>query len=986
MNNLFNVKLASVKASHQNKVHKSREGEKKKIEEKRREKRANQFNDRRGIEIEENAFLTAVRTRAQRMEDYRQEKLKRREEIKKKTLPPFRAGIVHHTLDSPYKYFNGKESAPPPPPPTAATSTAFKFTLAKNITKKLTIPQSPKFSKIRGHKSCHHSPTKEPCPNTTGRPKVIHFGSVIAPTSIQLDKPRPTTVTRPKDRKSLSLDRKTLPMHPDKCNNQPDKNTQVNKTNNQVTKTINQGHKANNQVIKPINKVVKPNNQDHKQNVKVIRRNSKLNEVNNQGQNLANKGIKPNNQVIKANNQLDRPNTRSRGKSVLPNSMEIENEGVSNEHITRKQSLNSAEAELCLPLREMQLECNTNESVDNSTGMKSNAIKNTSSEKLNTSYTIQENTMDVDNSKDKTKPIDETKKDILLEINAIDETKREEKSLENNRTDESKRDENDEMNISIEIPEVFVKRKSWKASLRKNSFITPPKATISSPQSLSGPEFQRRRLNEERSILHKLCYLWYDTLHTDTNIPEDIRDEIDCVVGQTKLLTSDKFQQMSNLIDQYENQSEQAQPRILENDLDSFWDMIYIQVALMYKKFDRLKQLKTDQWIDKEEEERKRKQEAKMAKNKTVRGGMAGKGGGARSKLADFIRSKRTQLGTSTATEQPTEDKDDTKVFSGVFFHIESPVSNKVQKKVTLSSPAVKKQNPKQASIMNMLAVSPLAKSLAATSLVEVTTDATASEMRRGILKKTVERDQGGEGMKKKSTGRKSRGGKKICFSLVEPESAGEEPYFTPPQTPKRAIRKTPHKPPKSNHTDSEPNHTDNEPNHTNSEHMEVSPTLAILENQRPTRVSRTPQTKSARVSKTPQLGDENNSNLLNLSEESRKSPRRTKTPQKESPKTVLIGGENNNLLSVTEEFLTHKSPRGSKTPQKGSAKLSRTPPQGRNSPLLSIPADYLPRKSPRMSKAPERLTLDDFRITPKKSKRNFVLRPSRLSVKNVCT
>lgn len=105
--------------------------------------------------------------------------------------------------------------------------------------------------------------------------------------------------------------------------------------------------------------------------------------------------------------------------------------------------------------------------------MKSNAIKNTSSEKLNTSYTIQENTMDVDNSqKDKTKPIDETKKDILLETNAIDETKREEKSLENNRTDESKREE---MNNSIEIPEVFVKRKSWKASLRKNSFITPPK-------------------------------------------------------------------------------------------------------------------------------------------------------------------------------------------------------------------------------------------------------------------------------------------------------------------------------------------------------------------------------------------------------------------------------------------------------------------------------------------------------------------------------
>ncbi|XP_017299717.1 neurofilament heavy polypeptide-like [Diaphorina citri] len=551
---------------------------------------------------------------------------------------------------------------------------------------------------------------------------------------------------------------------------------------------------------------------------------------------------------------------------------------------------------------------------------------------------------------------------------------------------------------------------------------------------------------------------------------------------------------MSNLIDQYENQSEQAQPRILENDLDSFWDMIYIQVALMYKKFDRLKQLKTDQWIDKEEEERKRKQEAKMAKNKTAvrtraqrmedyrqeklkrreeirkktlppfRAGIVhhtldspykyfnGKesapplppppstaatstafkvnfnGLYSIISFTFFHPSKRTQLGTSTATEQPTEDKDDTKVFSGVFFHIESPVSNKVQKKVTLSSPAVKKQNPKQASIMNMLAVSPLAKSLAATSLVEVTTDATASEMRRGILKKTVERDQGGEGMKKKSTGRKSRGGKKICFSLVEPESAGEEPYFTPPQTPKRAIRKTPHKPPKSNHTDSEPNHTDNEPNHTNSEHMEVSPTLATLENQRPTRVSRTPQTKSARVSKTPQLGDENNSNLLNLSEESRKSPRRSKTPQKESPKTVLIGGENNNLLSVTEEFLrlqnpesrksprrsktphkespktvliggennnllsvteefpTHKSPRGSKTPQKGSAKLSRTPPKGRNSPLLSIPADYLPRKSPRMSKAPERLTLDDFRITPKKSKRNFVLRPSRLSVKNACT
>lgn len=59
-------------------------------------------------------------------------------------------------------------------------------------------------------------------------------------------------------------------------------------------------------------------------------------------------------------------------------------------------------------------------------------------------------------------------------------------------------------------------------------------------------------------------------------IPPPIADEIAGIVGQTRLLTRDKFQQFRSLIEQFENNDGPVE--VTENDLVGFWEMMYLQV------------------------------------------------------------------------------------------------------------------------------------------------------------------------------------------------------------------------------------------------------------------------------------------------------------------------------------------------------------------------------------------------------------------------
>lgn len=86
-------------------------------------------------------------------------------------------------------------------------------------------------------------------------------------------------------------------------------------------------------------------------------------------------------------------------------------------------------------------------------------------------------------------------------------------------------------------------------------------------------------LEREKSRLLELANKWQQTAQHNI-LPQDVIDEVDSVVGQTRLLTKDKFKQFSGLIDQFENIS--CSQKVTNDDLVGFWEMMYLQVLLSY--------------------------------------------------------------------------------------------------------------------------------------------------------------------------------------------------------------------------------------------------------------------------------------------------------------------------------------------------------------------------------------------------------------------
>lgn len=89
----------------------------------------------------------------------------------------------------------------------------------------------------------------------------------------------------------------------------------------------------------------------------------------------------------------------------------------------------------------------------------------------------------------------------------------------------------------------------------------------------------RDRLEGEKSRLLELANKWQYTAQHNA-LPQDVTDEVDSVVGQTRLLTKDKFKQFSGLIDQFENLT--GSQKVTSDDLAGFWEMMYLQVLVSY--------------------------------------------------------------------------------------------------------------------------------------------------------------------------------------------------------------------------------------------------------------------------------------------------------------------------------------------------------------------------------------------------------------------
>ena len=112
--------------------------------------------------------------------------------------------------------------------------------------------------------------------------------------------------------------------------------------------------------------------------------------------------------------------------------------------------------------------------------------------------------------------------------------------------------------------------------------IVPPNVEGNqiSPQSYESniviAEQLRFEMNEEKVRLNELCDYWNNVLEKVDSVPESEVGTVLTVIRQTQQLQRERFNQYSDLIDQFENNS--GPKTIIKSDLDGFWEMILLQV------------------------------------------------------------------------------------------------------------------------------------------------------------------------------------------------------------------------------------------------------------------------------------------------------------------------------------------------------------------------------------------------------------------------
>lgn len=155
---------------------------------------------------------------------------------------------------------------------------------------------------------------------------------------------------------------------------------------------------------------------------------------------------------------------------------------------------------------------------------------------------------------------------------------------------------------------------------------------------------------------------------------------INVAIGQSQLLINKKFEQFRGLIKRCENKDPDA-PVTCE-DLHGFWDMVYIQVVNLDKRFENLKQLKENNW----EEiipEKKIIVKSKVAKKKTTK---------PNSNLRNIIKGsdvvvveKMAKLIFVVAARElkKEQNSEEVKAFDAVSFSVISPARNQQEARKT---------------------------------------------------------------------------------------------------------------------------------------------------------------------------------------------------------------------------------------------------------------------------------------------------------------
>ncbi|XP_036364139.1 neurofilament heavy polypeptide isoform X11 [Octopus sinensis] len=176
----------------------------------------------------------------------------------------------------------------------------------------------------------------------------------------------------------------------------------------------------------------------------------------------------------------------------------------------------------------------------------------------------------------------------------------------------------------------------------------------------------RNLVVSQTEILNNLSDVWEVVVPT---LSEEVEGDVRTVIGQAKLLISQRFHQFIGLVDNCEFNT--GEKTTTCEDLQGFWDMVDFQVEDVKKKFADLQKLKDNNWQAEDVPSIKPVKKIKKAKPVTSKiSKVKGK-----SKFAQFIAQKKKIANNSTGGDADEAEKEESvKVFDGHFFKVESPV------------------------------------------------------------------------------------------------------------------------------------------------------------------------------------------------------------------------------------------------------------------------------------------------------------------------
>jgi len=110
------------------------------------------------------------------------------------------------------------------------------------------------------------------------------------------------------------------------------------------------------------------------------------------------------------------------------------------------------------------------------------------------------------------------------------------------------------------------------------------------------------KLDEEEKIIKSKADAYNKLLQSDDNrLTEDVRTDINAVIGEVNLLLRGKLKQFRGLCEANVTKSNSGEPIPLDSDLEGFWDITFPLIDKVKEKFGKLDARKAKQWAPIEE-------------------------------------------------------------------------------------------------------------------------------------------------------------------------------------------------------------------------------------------------------------------------------------------------------------------------------------------------------------------------------------------------